>query len=68
MNFCVYAYIATIKFSFLAEVIIDELLKKGVAHIYVAECITMRADDVIDMFAHKVHTYFSCNMQRWLNI
>lgn len=37
-----------------AEVIIDELLKKDVAHVYVAECIAMRAEDVMDMFAQKV--------------
>lgn len=52
---------------FPAEVIIDELLNKDVAHVYVAECITMRADDVKDMFAQKVVTLVLSTLVHGLN-
>ena len=40
----------------VGEVIVDELLKKGVRNICVAESSKLRVDDVLDRFADKVST------------
>ena len=40
----------------IGEVIVDELLKKGVRNICVAESSKLRVDDVLDRFADKVST------------